>query len=47
MADPPRPEVPLAVAKCRTAGIRVVMITGDYGLTGFVIVFLTTDSMKP
>jgi magnesium-transporting ATPase (P-type) len=33
MADPPRPEVAAAVEKCRGAGIRIVMITGDYGLT--------------
>ncbi|MCH3943316.1 MAG: cation-transporting P-type ATPase [Atopobiaceae bacterium] len=33
MQDPPRPEVAAAVAECRRAGIRVVMITGDYGLT--------------
>ncbi|MDD4381711.1 MAG: cation-transporting P-type ATPase, partial [Atopobiaceae bacterium] len=33
MADPPRPEVASAVAECHRAGIRVVMITGDYGLT--------------
>jgi Ca2+-transporting ATPase len=33
MMDPPRPEVADAVVKCRRAGIRVVMITGDYGLT--------------
>jgi Ca2+-transporting ATPase len=31
--DPVRPDVPAAVAQCRTAGIRVVMITGDYPLT--------------
>jgi len=33
MMDPPRPEVSEAVNKCRRAGIRIVMITGDYGLT--------------
>jgi magnesium-transporting ATPase (P-type) len=33
MMDPPRPEVAEAVAKCYHAGIRIVMITGDYGLT--------------
>jgi Ca2+-transporting ATPase len=31
--DPLRPTVPAAVAECRTAGIRVIMITGDYALT--------------
>ena len=33
MMDPPRPEVAAAVATCHRAGIRTVMITGDYGLT--------------
>jgi len=33
MMDPPRNEVALAVEKCHRAGIRIVMITGDYGLT--------------
>jgi magnesium-transporting ATPase (P-type) len=33
MMDPPRPEVRAAVKTCRRAGIRIVMITGDYGLT--------------
>jgi Ca2+-transporting ATPase len=32
-ADPVRPDVPGAVAECGTAGIRVVMITGDYPAT--------------
>jgi len=32
-SDPVRADVPGAVAECRGAGIRVVMITGDYALT--------------
>jgi P-type Ca2+ transporter type 2C len=31
--DPVRADVPAAIAECRTAGIRVVMITGDYPIT--------------
>lgn len=33
MQDPPRPEVADAVAQCHKAKIRIIMITGDYGLT--------------
>ncbi len=33
MMDPPRPEVAEAVQQCHSAGIRIIMITGDYGLT--------------
>ncbi len=37
LADPLRPEVPQAVATCRRAGIRVLMITGDHPLTARAI----------
>jgi Ca2+-transporting ATPase len=33
MMDPPRPEVAPAIAECHTAGIRIIMITGDSELT--------------
>jgi calcium-translocating P-type ATPase len=33
MIDPPRPEVAAAVARCHSAGIRLIVVTGDHGLT--------------
>ncbi|CAD5112615.1 DgyrCDS1828 [Dimorphilus gyrociliatus] len=37
MIDPPRAAVPLAVSKCRSAGIKVVMVTGDHPITAKAI----------
>ena len=37
MLDPPRPEVADAVARCHSAGIRIVVITGDHPLTARAI----------
>ena len=37
LQDPPRPEVPDALGKCREAGIRVIMTTGDHPRTALAI----------
>ncbi|XP_058716035.1 potassium-transporting ATPase alpha chain 1 isoform X2 [Poecile atricapillus] len=37
LIDPPRATVPQAVRKCRTAGIRVIMVTGDHPITAKAI----------
>ncbi|MFN4231858.1 cation-translocating P-type ATPase [Thermus sp.] len=37
LLDPPRPEVPQAVAKVLKAGVRVVMVTGDHPATALAI----------
>ena len=37
LQDPPRPEVPEGIRKCRAAGIRIIMITGDGSRTAVAI----------
>ncbi|HUX25005.1 MAG TPA: cation-transporting P-type ATPase [Burkholderiales bacterium] len=37
LEDPPRPEVPGAVARCASAGIRIIMVTGDHPQTALAI----------
>jgi magnesium-transporting ATPase (P-type) len=37
LQDPPRPEVPEAIARCRSAGIKVIRVTGDHPHTAVAI----------
>jgi P-type E1-E2 ATPase len=37
LEDPPRPEVPAAIRKCKEAGIKVIMVTGDHPHTAQAI----------
>ncbi len=37
LRDPPRPEVAEAIARCHTAGIKVIMVTGDHPHTALAI----------
>jgi Ca2+-transporting ATPase len=47
LADPLRAEIPQAMAQCRSAGIRVVMITGDYPATALAIARAAQIPMHP
>ena len=51
LIDPPRPNVPSAIEKCRLAGIRVTMVTGDHPTTAKAIAriigLISEDSMTP
>ena len=37
MIDPPRASVPDAISKCRSAGIKIIMVTGDHPITAKAI----------
>jgi sodium/potassium-transporting ATPase subunit alpha len=45
--DPPRPSVDISVLKCRAAGIKVIMVTGDQPPTAAAIAHKVNIIMKP
>jgi Ca2+-transporting ATPase len=45
--DPPRPEVPAAIAECRKAGVRLIMMTGDHPATARAIASQVGLSERP
>ncbi|WP_244511572.1 cation-translocating P-type ATPase [Luteibacter sp. UNCMF331Sha3.1] len=47
LEDPPRPDAAAAMDECRTAGIRVVMMTGDHKLTAEAIARAVRLSQQP
>lgn len=47
LADPPRAEVPAALAECRQAGVRVIMMTGDHPATALAIARQVGLSERP
>ena len=47
LQDPPRADVPDAIAACRTAGVRVIMMTGDHPATALAIARQVGLSERP
>ncbi len=45
--DPPRPDVAAAIAECRSAGIRIIMLTGDHPATARAIALEVGLSERP
>jgi len=47
LMDPPRPEAAEAIAQCRRAGVRLIMMTGDYPVTALAITRQVGLSARP
>ncbi len=47
LLDPPRADVPAALAECRRAGVRVIMMTGDHSVTASAIALRVGLSARP